>query len=965
MKKNLLLILCFCYSNFCNAQAGKLDPAFGNNGLVLADFGTATNYNSIGKKVVVQSDSALYIITEIGNVTNITKKREDGSADLTYGINGISTSIPMFVNQAAIQTDGKIVLVGHSYDNTMQGEGDQFTIARINTNGSLDTSFSNGGILISRVGDNNVATSVAIQKDGKIVVVGYIYKSGGFRNTTLLYRFDKDGKSSDLAVIGGEENLNNGYNFINGYEGVEVQDDGKIIAIGLRRNSSSGTFSIIRHNVDGSIDKTFPPNNYSLFNVGFAIGLKKIIALQRDGSIIVAGTSNNNFRVAHFTKDGKFDTMQNSDFDGQNDIVTGVAIQKNDEIVLSGYSQKDTNVYFAIAKYTSHLKPDSSFSEDGKLLTKFNSQKSFANDVAIQKNGKIVASGYIVNSNSTSTAVARYNIDGTFDDSFATNGKLVDTIKQGSTKYSSISVQKDGKIIIGGNTHLNGNAAFVLARYTTDGKLDETFATGGKFIDDFGVQNNQLKSIAIQTDGKILAGGSIDNTFAIIRYNTDGSLDKTFGINGLQKDSFGVSGIVNSICIQSDGKILAGGTVLARYNMDGTLDTSFNGIGYAGINAASIAVQDNGDIVALGYNMVGKFLKNGKLDSSFGFNGYIGIDMYSNLPEIGRSILVQHNNKILVSGYSEDISRVRISYLSIMRYNSDGSSDNTFNGGRMLHTQTNRQDYGHSLQVQKDNKIILAGYSYVLGRDIFRILRYNTDASLDSTFNHVGILGTAASGASSRIESIVISGNNLYAAGFGEYPGNFGVVAKYFLSSEEEVLPMKLVNFKAQLQNTSVMLRWQVENQLNLKGFLVERSTDSIHFKTIGYVAGKENSPLPINYSTEDNQPLKGLTYYRLKMETINSVCSYSAIVCINTCNEAFMLKISPNPVKNRLTLITNIKNEKAILQVIDNNGMMLREIKTFLNGTASLDINTLPFGMYNLQIITKSSTKILKFIKE
>ena len=974
MKKCILLFSFIGHFNFCTAQAGRLDHTFGINGITTTDMGSSAKLNRIGKQVLVQSDSALYFVSENNETMYITKKHIDGSPDLSYGKKGISASVSMYVVQAALQTDGKIVVVGFYVIPGQQYENTHIIIARINTNGDLDNTFNNNGISVLNNSYIEIPTSIAIQKDGKIVLAGYTYSSSlafdGYRH--LLYRVNTDG-TPDLPFS--KNSIMEG-DYIDRNTALTIQDDGKILTASSKYNLTYETlkFTLTRYKLDGTIDTIYYASEQPSYQVKFD---SKFITILKSGKIIVAGNFNNDFALASWSKEGVFETIQTTDFNKNNDVLTGFALQKNEDIILSGSSKSINSSSFAIAKFTADLMPDKSFSDDGKLTTEFNTDQNFANDVAVQKDGKLIAVGYVVNDADSSTAIVRYNINGTPDYTFAVNGKLIEDINQGATKYTCTVVQKDGKIITGGQTMLNNQTAFALARYNTNGRLDETFGKGGVQINDFGSSNNIINSIAIQSDGKIVAGGSSDNNFTIARYNIDGSLDKTFGINGVKNYYFIKKNYVNSIVIQPDGKILAGGSVLARLKTNGNLDSSFNGIGllisyttYNKVfNCVSIALKKNGDILILNnyFNQVPTVIKyspNGQPDSTFGEYG--NLFMYSIDLGKGQSLLLQDDEKIIVGGYLDEVYRSTSSIYIITRLNTDGTADMTFNKGNVVRTYIALRDYGKSLKIQEDNKIILAGYSYTNeGLNVFSMVRYNNNGNIDSSFNNNGRLTTEVSGSNSRINEIYISGNNLFAAGYGEFPNNFGVLAKYLLCTKEEALPMKLINFKADLQNKKTKLSWQVENEFNITSFDLQRSSDSIHYTFIENIAGKGNSLSKTYYFSDDEHPLSGINYYRLKLIKTNSSNVYSQEVNVNLYDELITLKIYPNPAKNKLLIGGNFGNEKANLQIFDNNGTKLREIITALNGSTSIDIHSLPNGIYNLQISTKTKTSIIKFIKQ
>ena len=217
-----------------------------------------------------------------------------------------------------------------------------------------------------------------------------------------------------------------------------------------------------------------------------------------------------------------------------------------------------------------------------------------------------------------------------------------------------------------------------------------------------------------------------------------------------------------------------------------------------------------------------------------------------------------------------------------------------------------------------------------------------------------------------RIASIALGFNGLYAVGYGQFPGNFGVVAR-FLLTEGAPLPVKLTDFTASLQNKSVLLKWQTSSEENLAGFTIQRSVDTTNFSAIGYVVAKGNSNTELSYSTIDWQPLHGVNYYRLKMPDADGQFTYSKIVSVKIDADMFTLKISPNPAKNILFVLVNGESGKSIFQITDASGRKLNEaIISLTNSTSfSIDINSLPKGIYNLQLYTNKKTETKWFIKE
>src|SRR5262249_51395919 len=175
-------------------------------------------------------------------------------------------------------------------------------------------------------------------------------------------------------------------------------------------------------------------------------------------------------------------------------------------------------------------------------------------------------------------AVARYNADGTLDTTFSFDGKVT-TDFGGDDRAFSVAIQADGKIVVAGASLTNPGDDFALARYNPDGSLDAGFGTGGKVTTAFGSGLDHANACTIQADGKIVAVGADGGDFALARYNSDGSLDGTFGTGGKVTTDFG--GQLEEafgVAMQADGKIVAagaaaGGFALARYYPDGHLDS--------------------------------------------------------------------------------------------------------------------------------------------------------------------------------------------------------------------------------------------------------------------------------------------------------------------------------------------------------------------------------------------------------
>jgi len=350
--------------------------------------------------------------------------------------------------------------------------------------------------------------------------------------------------------------------------------------------------------------------------------------------------------------------------------------------------------------------------------------------VLIQTDGKMVAAGYSEGtSDRRGFALARYNSDGTLDNTFGQNGTVRNYVT-GSAHIDdeafSVAIQSDGKIVAAGYSEdvLKHNA-FALVRYDRNGTLDSTFGTGGtvrNYISGGSNADDEAYSVLIQPNGKIVVVGFSENSsgnssFALARYNVDGTLDKTFGTGGTVRNSipYGIDDQGYSAAIQSDGKIIVVG---------------------------SSGVGDSGSMFA-----VGRYTVSGNLDSSFGVNGMLRNHIYGGDEDAAYSVAVQPDGKIVAGGRSQGHSaNYAIGYaFGLARYDTNGILDNTFGTNGTIRNYISgsdeSQDEGSSLAIQPDGRIVLVGKSGdTTGSLAFALARYNLNGRLDSTFGTDGTI---------------------------------------------------------------------------------------------------------------------------------------------------------------------------------------------------------------------------------
>ena len=402
---------------------------------------------------------------------------------------------------------------------------------------------------------------------------------------------------------------------------------------------------------DGDLDPTFGTDGKVLTDFDHSTDIANAVAIQADGKLVVVGTtyqdndfSDEDFAVARYNPDGTLDKTfgvggkVQTDFPGLAAVASSVVVQPDGKIVVAGgaFPLFTFAGDFKVARYNPDGSLDTSFGEGGIVTTTF-PEGSYASDVALQADGKIIAAGTVFvdfnpgESSNTDFALARYNPDGTPDATFGNGGQVSTDFLGLEDDAFSVLIQPDGKIVAVGSA--NDPATFydfAAVRYLSNGTLDTTFGVAGKVHTDFGDQNfDRARSAALQPDGRIVAAGfaisqngGIQN-FAVTRYASNGVLDTSFGTDGMTQIDFGsCCQSANKVLLQPDGKIITVGYantessdsdfLLARLTSDGSLDPTFGAGGkvrtsFGDLNggANGAVLQPDGKIVAVGFQATG------------------------------------------------------------------------------------------------------------------------------------------------------------------------------------------------------------------------------------------------------------------------------------------------------------------------------------------------------------------------
>ena len=738
-----------------------------NSGLDIFDTGVSSS--------AIQSDSKILIggyFTKLGATTRnrFVRLNPDGSEDKAFNDNlgtGFSTSMST-VSAIAVQSDGKI-LVGGNFS-TFNGSTKN-GIVRLNYDGTLDSTFTATGA--------NAVSKIIVQSDGKILVGGNFTTFNGVSKNNIV-RLNTDGTidSGFTGSLGG--NVDN----------MALQSDGKIIVVGAFSNR------IVRLTSSGTVDATFS------VGTGFGTDYGYGLVIQSDGKVIVGGsfTSYNGTsvnRIVRLTSTGSIDGTF-SVGTGLNGICYSAVLQSDNKILLGGlftsyngtsknyiirlnsdgsidgtfsigtgfdatiYSivvQSDTNILVG-GSFTSYngtnrrylVKLTSTGSVDSTNIT--STYYDFLNNsgstitvqsIKIQTDGKILIAGEFSGfKKSIYSRIVRVNSDLTLDTSFVVGTGFNSTV-------NCIDIQSDGKVLAGGSfSSYNGTSRVRIARLNSDGTLDTSFVVGTGF-------DNTVNFIKVQPDNKILVGGSFTSyngtsVNRIVRLNLDGSIDSTFSIGT------GADSNVLFIDLQSDGKVLIGGSFLtyngfsskyvARINSDGSWDNSLSmGTGFNG-TVRCLKIQSDGKIIAGGvftsYNG-STYNRIIRLTSTGSVDGAFSVGTGLNVAP--RFMSIQSDGKIILVGDFTSYNGTSKNYIA--RLNSDGTLDTSFSTQMGL---SGFSDVGYSVECQTDGKILVGGkFTAYNGFTCKSFIRLNSDSSRDdvvvsTTYTPVGstVFGTVS-----------------------------------------------------------------------------------------------------------------------------------------------------------------------------------------------------------------------------
>lgn len=429
-----------------SSGGGELDFSFSVDGKLTTNVDLGASFNEEGRAVAIQSDGKLIVAGSSNNDVAVVRYNANGSLDTTFSLDGIATIAGAnYARAISIQGDGKIVVAGISDDTATQ----DFWVARLNADGTLDPSFGGDGTVTMDFGGvSDHLADLAIQDDGRLVVVGHSYQ--GSSRPLAIARLNSDGSLDTTFGSSGTGRVTTQIEQYDDVTGVTLQADGKILVAGNRLIPGSGFFSpatydwiVVRYNANGTLDSSFDGDGIVITDIDGAVDEGGDVVVQSDGKIVVAGISSANWALARYNVDGSLDATFDGDGKRRLDFgsqVAGIEVTPDDKIVVGGYGANVatlTGTNFLLSRFNADGSTDNTFGTDGTAGVDFG-EYSFAYGMAVQNDGKIVLAGTTFNGADYDFAVARF----TGSSPAAPRGiQLVSVAQPGAIPTDSASVE--------------------------------------------------------------------------------------------------------------------------------------------------------------------------------------------------------------------------------------------------------------------------------------------------------------------------------------------------------------------------------------------------------------------------------------------------------------------------------------------------------------------------------------------
>ncbi|HMA37944.1 MAG TPA: S-layer homology domain-containing protein [Chloroflexia bacterium] len=776
------------------AVDGNLDPSFGNGGVVTTSFPGGFD---LVFTAVQQADGKILVGGQSFGRAGLARYLPDGTLDPSFGQGGLvrwadGTPVPGGLSAILVEPDGTILA------------GGDLTVLRLLPDGRLDPSFGSAGIAtaIAIQAGCSSQTALQVEPDGEILVA---CSNPGVSFAAFLPNGQPDLRFGDAG---------NGTQFTPGpsFAALAFGAGGTLVGTGyayLPGPPVRYDLQLGRYLIGGTPDPSFGQGGVAqiAFADHSAFGLA--IGILPDWRIVAAGrtTATDYYQPSHLaawrlTPSGALDPS----FGGSGEVTRalgadsqawGLALGAGGTLTLAGYTTATTGPTalpnYALLRLAPNGTLDPTFGSGGIVTTTFG-VASLAVAPLVGLDGRLFVAGDARTvpraQQAEHFALAAYGPGGVLDPAFGHAGLVTTAFPAGRDRAAALALQPDGRIVAAGQTNDDQSAAFAVARYTPDGRLDPTFGNLGQVTTLLLGSGDAAHAVTLQPDGRILVAGgalaplpgqTVPTQFGVVRYLPDGRLDPSFGAGGSMVTTIpGYSATANAVALAPDGRIVLAGNAamqglsavaLVRYLPDGHLDAGFGsggvvttqlGSGFAGSGANAVAVLPDGRIVIAGFGsyttpcwphtcsgnnvLLARYLPDGRLDTTFGSGGAVQGRQDATAAALGLAA----DGRLVVAGSSVVISPTMVGMdFWAARYQADGSPDLTFGGPGGVSTDiAGGRDEGHAVLAQVDGRVVVAGtYNITSGSGQIQggglaLVRYQPDGQLDSGFGAGGIVTT-------------------------------------------------------------------------------------------------------------------------------------------------------------------------------------------------------------------------------
>ncbi|MFT5162347.1 MAG: putative delta-60 repeat protein, partial [Alteromonadaceae bacterium] len=751
-----------------------IDTLFGINGTAASNSFTTESFDLPGGSVIDSAGKLVVVGKNQFGALTITRFNTDGTLDRAFGFNGVAnkdlTLSLEFTGEApvvAIDPANNIVVAGTH----ISGSSPFVFAARFTSAGLVDNTFNSGGTPGYHIYAESVpliAEDMKIHSSGAIIIAASDPSAGGFR----VVKFSADGSThidSVASFFGGPDKAT----------ALNLQSDGKAVVSGYVFNCPSlNDFGVARFDVSSTpfLDTSYANSGTASFDFGnstddmsydaYITGSDELILA---GSTVNSPNTTKDFAALKIDANGTLISAFGSsgliieDIDGDGTSNTSQSVAK------SVTSDSNGNLYFAINNglfnynnivySTTPLGAvQSDYGANGQAVFDHGIAENEAIDLLIDSSNRAILLTTTTPIVESDLAVARFNTDGVLDNAFSADGfNTLDptfNIDSLSELIELTVAPHTGKFVAVGTA--GSNRIMIVARYNSNGSIDETFGLNGYFSHTSVESTITGRDVVELNDGRLIAVGTFDNKGLVVMIKTDGTLDSSFATGGQKQITSAAAGLsLNAVAVDKANQIIVAGTdgtaasdvYMAKLSFTGVFDGSFGSGGEAkfdlGVVATieDIAISSSDSIIGVGKKgtdgLIIKVLNNGVLDTA-GFapsDGYVSLDLDPiasvNVDTLVR-VKIKSDNKIVAAGYSAGAQPTNI----VIQLNPDGSVDATFDAdGIVSHNYGSGGAKTFGLALDANQNILTTGFNYNGTTDDIFVAKTTATGTKDNLFN--------------------------------------------------------------------------------------------------------------------------------------------------------------------------------------------------------------------------------------